>query len=264
MPNFGLSKPYIAQYVKDGVYKSGFKCGKAVSTAVTPNYNEASCYGDNIQAEDVKEFKNASVALGVTTLPVVAKKVVFGHSVSEAQEEVSNSNDSANYVGYGFITAEMNDGVKTYGACVLLKVLFQEGEDSYETKGDSITFKTPTLSGTATTYENGDWRKKKTFSTEKEAEAYIEGILGITEQCEEPVFSVDAGTYAEAQTVTIATTTKGASIYYTTDGLTPTAETGTEYTDPVEISKSTLLKAIAVKAGANSSEVAMAEYIITA
>lgn len=264
MANFGLCKPYIAQWIKDGVYKNGFKCGKAVNTSVTPNYNEASCFGDNIQAEYAKEFKNAAVSLGVTTLPIIAKSVVFGHSVSASQEEIANSNDSANYVGYGFITSEVNEGVKTYGACVILKVLFQEGEESYETKGDSIVFKTPTLSGTASTYDNGDWRKKKTFSTQEEAEAYIEDILGITEKCDEPVFSVDAGTYAEAQTVTIASATKGASIYYTTDGLTPTAATGIEYTDPVEISKSTLLKAIAVKSGANDSEVVEAEYIINA
>lgn len=263
MPNFGLSTPYIAQYLTDGVYTNGFKCGKAVNTTVTPNYNEASCYGDNIEAEHVKEFKNAAVALGVTTLPLIAKKVCFGHKIDQdSSEELSNANDSANYVGYGFVTSEMNDGKRTYGACVLLKTLFQEGEDSYETKGDSIAFKTPTLSGTAIPLNDGEWRKKKTFDTLRKAEEYIENILCITPKCETPVFSVETGTYAGEQEVEIVSTTNGATIYYTTNGLDPSVKTGTVYTKAVRVSDSTMLKAVAIKDNYSNSDVAEAEIII--
>ena len=37
-----------------------------------------------------------------------------------------------------------------------------------------------------------------------------------------PIFSPAAGTYSSAQTVTISTTTASATIYYTTNGTTPT------------------------------------------
>lgn len=80
-----------------------------------------------------------------------------------------------------------------------------------------------------------------------DAEDFIKGYLNITPKCETPVFSVDGGTYAEAQSVEISCATSGAKIYYTTDGLTPT-ESSTEYTGtPVSVSASKLLRAIAIK-----------------
>ncbi len=61
-----------------------------------------------------------------------------------------------------------------------------------------------------------------------------------------PTFSPVAGMYTNAQTVTIASTTSGASIHYTTDGTTPSATAGTLYAGPVAIGATTTLKAIAV------------------
>ena len=45
----GLSKPYIASLKDEATptYEKGFKCGKAMTLNVTPNYNEASLYADN-------------------------------------------------------------------------------------------------------------------------------------------------------------------------------------------------------------------------
>jgi hypothetical protein len=57
--------------------------------------------------------------------------------------------------------------------------------------------------------------------------------------------------------------TAGATIYYTTNGLTPT-DADNDYTTALSIEESTMLKAIAVKAGMSNSEVMEAEYIITA
>ena len=77
-----------------------------------------------------------------------------------------------------------------------------------------------------------------------------------------PVFSPVGGTYAEAQEVAISCETEDAIIYYTTDGTVPTAES-TEYTTPVSIAVSTVLKAIAVREDMTDSPVAEAEFTIT-
>ena len=58
-----------------------------------------------------------------------------------------------------------------------------------------------------------------------------------------PTFLPPAGAYGTAQSVTIGTTTPGASIRYTTDGSTPTSTVGTPYTVPVSVSSSLTLKA---------------------
>jgi hypothetical protein len=77
-----------------------------------------------------------------------------------------------------------------------------------------------------------------------------------------PAFSPAAGTFASAQTVTITTTTSGASIRYTTDGSTPSATAGTLYSGPVSIGVTTTLKAIAFKTNFNNSAVTTGLYTI--
>ena len=76
-----------------------------------------------------------------------------------------------------------------------------------------------------------------------------------------PTFSPAGGTYTSAQNVTISCSTSGATIYYTTNGSTPTASS-TVYSSAISISETTTLKAIAIKDG-TSSNVATATYTIS-
>jgi hypothetical protein len=78
-----------------------------------------------------------------------------------------------------------------------------------------------------------------------------------------PTFSPAAATYTATQTVTISSTTSGASIRYTTDGSTPSDTAGTVYSGPVTVSATTSFKAIAYKTGMMNSTVATATYTIT-
>ncbi|MBP3297931.1 MAG: major tail protein, partial [Lachnospiraceae bacterium] len=65
MAFYGLSNPYMAKLDAEAeTYSDGFRCGKAISTAVTPNYSSQSLYADNSEAERVDEFVNASVTVG--------------------------------------------------------------------------------------------------------------------------------------------------------------------------------------------------------
>lgn len=76
-----------------------------------------------------------------------------------------------------------------------------------------------------------------------------------------PTFSPAGGTYPSPQTVTISDSTKGASIYYTTDGSAPTAQS-TAYSAPVSVSASTTLDAISILSGQPNSVVGTASYVI--
>lgn len=69
--------------------------------------------------------------------------------------------------------------------------------------------------------------------------------------------SVDAGT-----DVVLNTTTKGATIYYTTDGTTPSIGNGKVYTHPITVTSAVTIKAIAVAAGSDPSTALTAEYTI--
>ncbi len=74
-----------------------------------------------------------------------------------------------------------------------------------------------------------------------------------------PTFSPSAGTYFEAQNVTISCATDGATVYYTTNGTTPDT-LSTIYSAPISISATTTVKAIAMKEGLSNSSVATATY----
>jgi clostripain len=77
-----------------------------------------------------------------------------------------------------------------------------------------------------------------------------------------PSFSPDGNsTYSTSQNVTISCTTPGVTIYYTTDGSTPTTSSNI-YTTPITIFETTILKAFAVKAGLPDSEVTSQTFYI--
>ena len=74
-----------------------------------------------------------------------------------------------------------------------------------------------------------------------------------------PTFSPVAGVYASAQSVTISCETTGASIYYTTNGSDPDANSTLYNGTALSISSTTTIKAIAYLAGVNSN-IATATY----
>ncbi|MGH9741085.1 MAG: chitobiase/beta-hexosaminidase C-terminal domain-containing protein [Candidatus Acidiferrum sp.] len=76
-----------------------------------------------------------------------------------------------------------------------------------------------------------------------------------------PSFSPAAGPYTSAQTVTISDATPGATIYYTTDGTTPTAAS-TVYSDAITVNATETIEAIAVADSFSNSVVASATYTI--
>ncbi len=77
-----------------------------------------------------------------------------------------------------------------------------------------------------------------------------------------PAFSPAAGTYNSAQNITITDSAQNAEIYYTTDGTTPTTASNV-YSEPISVSSTETLKAIALAPGYALSAVATAAYTIT-
>jgi Chitobiase/beta-hexosaminidase C-terminal domain/Legume lectin domain len=78
-----------------------------------------------------------------------------------------------------------------------------------------------------------------------------------------PTFSVASGTYNGAQTVTISDLTPLATIYFTTDGTTPTTSSSV-YSGPITVGTSETVKAVAVALNLVASPVSTATYTINA
>jgi len=73
------------------------------------------------------------------------------------------------------------------------------------------------------------------------------GILTGCKPADAPQFSPTPGTYSQPQLVTMTTPTFGATIVYTDDGSAPSCvkQMGTIYTQPVQVQKDTVLRAMA-------------------
>jgi len=78
-----------------------------------------------------------------------------------------------------------------------------------------------------------------------------------------PTFSPAPGTYAAPQSVSLSTTTPGATIRYTTDGTIPSVSNGMTYSGPFDVSASTTVRAVAIMAGLADSTISAASYVIT-
>jgi len=79
-----------------------------------------------------------------------------------------------------------------------------------------------------------------------------------------PAFSPAPGSYSSAQSVALSDSTPGASIYYTTDGTTPTtSSTLFSASSPIAVASTTTIEAIAVASGYMNSAVASGTYTIS-
>ena len=77
----------------------------------------------------------------------------------------------------------------------------------------------------------------------------------------QPYFSLAGGHYTTPQVLTLTDATPGATIYYTTNGTTPTTSS-TKYTGPITISTSETVIAIAAASGYTNSNPASKAYTI--
>src|ERR1700722_10445409 len=77
-----------------------------------------------------------------------------------------------------------------------------------------------------------------------------------------PKFSVKPGTYPQAMAVKMTDATRGAIIYYTTDGWTPTVNSN-RYLGPVAITSTTTLQAIAIVPYGGCSLITSGQYVIS-
>jgi phi13 family phage major tail protein len=259
MAKIGLKYPVYKGSVNKGVI------GKAIQADLAIQVNEVYLYGDDAIAESDKSFQSGKITLGVDDLSDTIQTEFLGHTIAESGEITANGTDNNPYVGLGFYGIKKVNNVQKFRAIWLPKVQFAEPNDANNTKGQNISFATPTLEGTIMLDDNGDWKKEQTFNIEAQAKAYLQDKAGILDKCTTPAASLASGSYtaAQAQDITL-TAGAGEAIYYTTNGTTPSATNGTLYSTPIDVTASLAIKAVATKNGSNNSDIATYEYIITA
>ena len=149
MATIGLDKLYYAKITEDEngneTYATPVQLAKAMNADLSVELAEATLYADDGAAEIVKEFKNGTLSLGVDDVGASVASDLTGATIDANGVVVSTSEDGGDPVAVGFRAKKSNGKYKYYW---LYRVKFGIPATNLATKGDSITFSTPTIEGT--------------------------------------------------------------------------------------------------------------------
>ena len=167
MATIGLDKLFVAPITEDSngneTYGTPVQLAKAISAELSVELNEAILYADDGQAESVKEFKSGTLSLNIDDLGHANAALLLGAEVDENGVLISRGEDNPTYVAVGFRARKANGKYRYFW---LYRVQFAVPGTSLATKGDSITFSTPTIEGTIFQRKKVDGRSKHPWYAE--------------------------------------------------------------------------------------------------
>lgn len=196
MATIGLDKLYYAKITEDEegneTYATPVQLAKAMTADLSVELAEATLYADDGAAEIVKEFKSGTLSLGVDDIGGAAASDLTGASIDDNGVVVSAAEDGGSPVAIGFRAKKSNGKYRYFW---LYRVKFGIPATALATKGDSITFSTPTIEGTILRRNKLDARDKhpwKVEATEGENDITATTISNWYKQVYEPVFGAAA------------------------------------------------------------------------
>ena len=167
MATIGLDKLFVAPITEDSngneTYGTPVQLAKAISAELSVELNEAILYADDGQAESVKEFKSGTLSLNIDDLGHANAALLLGAEVDENGVLISRGEDNPTYVAVGFRARKANGKYRYFW---LYRVQLAVPGTSLATKGDSITFSTPTIEGTIFQRKKVDGRSKHPWKAE--------------------------------------------------------------------------------------------------
>lgn len=191
MPTFDLRGIKIGKYINtEGTitYETPISMGDAMSVELNLTAAEGRLYAESRLAEYKKLITGGTASVGVKYITDAAQKLLFGMSentrnvgTNTSQKSLkATAKDIAKYVGMGFYAPDAIDGTDKYTAVFVYKVLFGAPGYVYATKGDSITFQTPTTTGEflADDSENKNIMEIAILASESDAVAWINKCFG--------------------------------------------------------------------------------------
>lgn len=115
----------------------------AISAKINPNASSDYLFADDGPYDAATTLGKISLELNVADLPLEVQSALLGHTMSGAILK-RKATDVPPYVAIGFRSIKSNG---KYRFTWLAKGKFIPGEQSNETKGDSVKFNTPTITG---------------------------------------------------------------------------------------------------------------------
>ena len=151
MPQIGLKNFHIAsrtvsesQGVKSVTFGTPAYVAPLISANIDIEYAEGELFGDDITLFSKKVFKNGTLSLNTSDLPESFITSYLGARQTTNGIIVDSAEDQQIECACAFESEKANGATRYVW---LLRVLFSIPSDAFTTKGDSITFNTPTIEG---------------------------------------------------------------------------------------------------------------------
>jgi len=232
MATIGLDSLYYAKITEDqnGIetYGTPKVLAKAMTAELSVELIEAILYADDGASEVVKEFKSGALTLGIDDIGSLVAQDLTGCKIDSNNVVVSRSEDGGSPVAVGFRAKKANGKYRYFW---LYRVIFSVPATTLATKGDSITFSSPTIEGTVFRRNKLDGENKHPWKAE-----VTEGDTGVSALTISSWFTSVYEPDFTAVTPTITITTQPAGLTEVTAGsitgsLSVVAESNTS--DPV-------------------------------
>ncbi|MRN54729.1 chitobiase/beta-hexosaminidase C-terminal domain-containing protein [Paenibacillus monticola] len=196
-------------------------------------------------------YTGAILVNNTQTIKAIAVKMGY------AESEIITENYTVEQVAAP--TASVPSGTVASGTSVELSSA-TEGASIYYTRDGSDPITASTLYTGAIVVNNTQAIKAIAVKIGYEDSEIITASYTV-EQVAAPTASVSSGIVSSGTSVTLSSTTEGASIYYTRDGSDPTT-VSTLYTGAIVVNNTQTIKAIAVKMGYVDSEIITTSYTV--
>lgn len=191
MAMIGLKYPVVGKYSESGgtvSHTDGMVLAKAIQANMSINLFSAMLYADDGLSESDKGFQDGTIGLNIDDLSQDAAKFIFG--ANEAAGGVTGDDttkmlvykgdDDVPDVGVGFYAPRKKSGVRSYRAIFFTRVKFGYPNETLDTKGEQITYGTPTIQGAIQLDATGVWKREITVADEAKAIAWLKTQAGIT------------------------------------------------------------------------------------
>ena len=136
-------------------------------------------FADDGMAESVDEFSSATITMETDDMTDDVASAVYGCEVKE-KEAHYKAGDTAPLGGLTYYKVLMRKGTKIFKGYFYPRVKAALGNDTAQTKADSITFGTNTTTFSVFKCNTDDWRVTKEFETEAEARTWVQEKLAAT------------------------------------------------------------------------------------
>lgn len=155
MARIGVKNLTVFPITKDDhegtTYGTAVKLPPLMKVSLNAKTVEGSLYGDDRQVEGNFGITGYDITVDTTDLTPEQIATLLGHKKDSKGGITVNADDEAPYVAVAFESKRSN-GENQY--VVLYKVKFSPLNEEFETKGENITYKTPSLTGKAIARES--------------------------------------------------------------------------------------------------------------